>query len=147
MARQGLKIVLDDITEKFVRTLAERIENQEKDVLTFATKHGFFPMKLWDIINKRDLPSYEDLVKLAEILNYDLSESFNYRYYNNLIDIEGMRAEIAKRGMTLQDMNKAIGASCSASQALCPNIKKRSMAALHKIEKYLKQTRTKKGTR
>ena len=138
-SRSGLKqIIIDECVADFLYSLKERIEARGLTVLEFAKKCGVDPSDLKGIIKGAWSPLYPTLVKLANALDYDLSESFNYRYFNDLIDIERMKRTLKQNYISVEKLASQIGyTKMTTYKALAPNSKVRSVRIIHAIEQYI----------
>lgn len=57
------------------------------------------------------IPSLEKLIKTAEILGYDISESFNYKYYYGKISRLKIRRSLKHYGITHEELSYLTGYS------------------------------------
>ena len=50
-------------------------------------------------------------INLAKVLNYDISKSFNYKFYYGIITVEQLRKYIKKFGLTYEQISRCTGYS------------------------------------
>ncbi|MBQ3395185.1 MAG: helix-turn-helix domain-containing protein [Synergistaceae bacterium] len=107
------KIVLDEITQKFLSEL-----RQERKRLNIRGKYaaeycGCCERVLLQYEIGRACPSLEVLMKLSELYGYDLSESFNYKYYHRRIAPSEIYRLRKRYGLSYEELSRLTGYGCS----------------------------------
>ncbi len=108
------RICLDEVSMRFLRSLK-----------TERLKMGISQRKLGQMIgcirslisvyeSGKRIPSVSNLVKLAEVLEYDLSTSVNYKYYHGLINWQELRERFIYFDVTLRELGSYIAYTTSA---------------------------------
>ena len=85
------------------------------------------------------IPSLEKLIKTAEILGYDLSESFNYKYYHGKISRIKIRRSLKHYGITHDELSGLTGYSRIQIQNTLYNYGEGSMLCLGAIYEVIEQ--------
>ena len=79
------------------------------------------------------IPSVSNLVKLAEVLEYDLSTSVNYKYWHRKIDWQNLRKQLEYYGFTVRELSVYVGYGESAVDKVFWQIRGFSLSCLNAI--------------
>ena len=107
--RNQKEILLDEPTKKFLsslRFLRKRAGKSLKDIAKQidSTLHSVHD---WEV--GRCYPYLESLIKLAEILNYDISESLNYKYFYKKINPQVIKQSMKRYGLDYMELEQITG--------------------------------------
>ena len=100
---------LDDVTREFLQMLPYLVKVEGYSWREFAEACGYKKYAISNVISNAQMPSVEFLLAMAETLDYDLSESINYRYHHGLCTKQTLRERIAKLNITLDDLAQKTG--------------------------------------
>ena len=111
MTLSNKKICEDAPTRQFLRELKPLREGMGYTREELARKIEVRPRTLKDYELQTRQPVLGRLLKLAEVLNYDLSRSLNYKYYHGKISLITIRRRMVEKGITPQTLSKLTGYS------------------------------------
>ena len=107
--RNQKEILLDEPTKKFLsslRFLRKRAGKSLKDIAEQidSTLHSVHD---WEV--GRCYPQLEKLIRLAEIFNYDISESLNYKYFSRTINPQVIKQSMKRYGLDYLELEHITG--------------------------------------
>lgn len=134
-------IALDDITVEFLGKLRRLRET-----------HGFTQKFIAEYANTtrtcvtcyeqgKSTPSLRTLIKLAEVLNYDISQSVNYKFFHRKINTGKLMKSIRVHGFSFVEISSIVGYSpenVSLAVRAKPNA---SIQCLHEIIQLIEKER------
>ncbi len=103
------KICEDAPTREFLRDLKKYREAQGYTREELAQRIGVSPLTLRDYERQASIPVLVNLLKLAEVLNYDISHSLNYKYFHRKITPAKLRIQMHERGITPPQLSRRTG--------------------------------------
>ena len=101
----------DDESRRFIRSMRELRQSQGLGVQDVATKLEIDCCSYRRYESGAANPSLERLIKTAEILCYDLSGSFNYKYYHGKISLIEIRRCLKRYGISHDELSRLTGYS------------------------------------
>ena len=111
MNANNKKICEDAQTRKFLSNLQNLRKAQGYSCEEIAQKIGISPRRIKDYELQKRRPDLGNLLKLAEILNYDLSRSLNYKYAHGKISPITIRRQMQERELTPRKLSRLTGYS------------------------------------
>lgn len=103
------KIVLDAPTREFLSLLKSLRQEHDYSCKELVRRLGMGSISSLSYYERGlRLPSLGCLIKMAETLKYDLSDSVNYKFFYGEIDLVHLRAEIEGYGLTLRELSRRI---------------------------------------
>ena len=95
---------VDDKAEALLRTLkvAIRTSGKTKDKIAREAHVSRSVIERW--VQGKEIPTIGNLISLAQILNVDISDSINFKWYHDLIDVKQIEQKIAKFNLTPRDI-------------------------------------------
>ena len=107
--RDSKEIFLDEPVKKFLASLkslrikAGKSRYEIADILN-TTYHV-----IWDWEFGRCYPHLKSLIRLAEIFNYDISESLNYKYFYKTISSQVIKDSMRRYGLNYLELEQITG--------------------------------------
>lgn len=102
-------IVLDDVTSEFLKNLRS-IRKSIGFTLDYVASHiGTVHSCVIGYEKGKHLPELLKLIKLAELLNYDISESINYKFFHGKIRAEHMHRKMHYYGFSIIELSRITG--------------------------------------
>ena len=112
--RRGLNrnqkiILLDEPTKKFLSSLKSLRSAAGKSQKEIAEQIDttFYSISDWE--NGKCYPYLEKLIKLAEIFNYDISESLNYKYFYKKLNPQVIKDAMKRYGLDYLELEHITG--------------------------------------
>ncbi len=102
-------IYIDEVAEEFLTRLGELVKRSGYSELDIANKlhvHETLP-RAWRI--RRSAPSVGTFLRLAEILNYDISGSVNYQWYHGTLKAKTLYQQLKRRRLDYKALADEIG--------------------------------------
>ena len=112
--RRGLNrdkkiILLDEPTKKFLSSLKSLRKATGKSQKEIAKQINTTLSSISDWEIGKCYPYLESLIKLAEILNYDISESLNYKYFYKTINPQVIKQSMKRYGLDYMELEQITG--------------------------------------
>ena len=101
-------IYFDAPTLIFLASIKEERKKLQLSTKQAATIAGMSSGNWSNIENLKRNPSLTTLIKIADVLNYDLSESLNYKIYKDKITLRKIREGMKKYGITINELAKLL---------------------------------------
>ena len=101
----------DDESRRFIVSIRELRQRQGIRAKDVAEKLGIDCCSYRRYERGAASPSLEKLIKTAEILCYDLSGSFNYKYYYGKISLIEIRRSLKRYGISHDELSRLTGYS------------------------------------
>ena len=133
------KICEDAPTRKFLSNLQKLRETQGYTYEELAQKIGVRPRTIRDYELQERRPVLVKLLKLAEILNYDLSRSLNYKYVHGRVSAITIRRQMQERELTPRRLSRMIGYSLHIVYGVLCWKKYLSLPCLEAIQQVVKK--------
>ena len=102
-------VALDAVTAEFIATLKERRLSAGLTQKSLAYVIGVNVTSVSDYERGRAMPSLRNLIRLASVLGYDLSDSINYKFFYRQINVATLRSMFNKLGMSYMELSKLTG--------------------------------------
>lgn len=109
MNRNNKEIVLDEPVKIFLTSLKSLRETAGKSRREVANILNTNYSTIWDWEAGRCYPHLERLIRLAEIFNYDISESLNYKYFYRTINPQVVRQSMKRYGLNYFELEQITG--------------------------------------
>ena len=129
----------DDESRRFIRSLRELRQSKGLRIQDVAEKLGIDCCSYRRYESGAASPSLEKLIKTAEILRYDLSGSFNYKYYHGKISRLKIRRALSSYGISHEELSRLTGYSKVQIRSTLYNCGEGSMMCLGAIYDVIKQ--------
>lgn len=104
-------IVLDEISQKFLISLKDIRRQAKLTQKTVAEYAGLKRCAISQYEHGQKVPQLKYLIKLAEILKYDLSGSLNYRIFHGELTKVSLKRRLKYFGLTYPELEKLTGYS------------------------------------
>lgn len=108
---ESKNIALDEVSRKFLCSLRERRKRAGLTQKVVADYVGLKKSAISNYEQGRKTPSLRYLLKLAEILKYDLSESINYKIFHEQVELVSIKRQLKFFGLTYPELEKLTGYS------------------------------------
>ena len=102
-------IALDEPTREFLSSLRMLREHSGMSVSYAAKCLGIRRSALYVYENGRHKPNLNTLMKLAELLEYDLSGSINYKFFHGKLCSGEIKDKLTMYGLTYSELSKLTG--------------------------------------
>ena len=102
-------IALDEPTREFLSSLRVLREHSGMSVSYAANCLGIRRSALYVYENGRHKPNLNTLMKLAELFEYDLSGSINYKFYHGKLCASEIKDKLTMYGLTYSELSKLTG--------------------------------------
>ena len=108
------KIVIDEVAANFLKNMKSiRLKsNYQAEAVAILVGHNPKAIREYERYNRT--PTLRTFIKLAELFNYDVSESINYKFYHRKINTGNLIKRIRYYGLTIADLSAITGYSTSA---------------------------------
>ena len=100
---------LDEPTKNFLGSLASHRKSAGLTQKVLAGILNIAEATLSDYERGKRIPTVRLLIRLAELLGFDLSESINYKLYHNLINPKSLRRIFVKYGFNYTELAELTG--------------------------------------
>lgn len=107
--RNQKEIFLDEPTKKFLSLLRTLRKSAGKSLRELAEQIDSTFSSIHDWEAGRCYPHLERLIRLAEIFNYDISESLNYKYFYRTINSQVIRQSMKRYGLNYLELEQITG--------------------------------------
>ena len=107
--RDNKEIFLDEPVKKFLALLKSLRIKTGKNRHEIADMLNIKYSTIWDWETGRRYPHLESLIRLAEIFNYDISESLNYKYFYKTINSQVIRDAMKRYGLNYLELEQITG--------------------------------------
>lgn len=134
-------IALDDITAEFLCNLRHLREAQGFTQKFIAEYANTTRTCVTCYEQGKSIPSLRTLIKLAEVLKYDISQSVNYKFFYRKINPDKIMKSIRVHGFSFVEISSIVGYSpekVSLAVRAKPNA---SIQCLHEIMQLLQRER------
>lgn len=139
MDMSSKKICNDEPTQGLLRGLKELRESIGYTRKELAQRIEVRPRTLQNYELQTRQPVLGRLLKLAEILGYDLSRSLNYKYYHGKVSLIRIRRRMLEKGITPQTLSRLTGYSLSMVQDTLMEKEKMSLSCLDAVLQVLRE--------
>lgn len=107
--RNQKEIFLDEPTKKFLSLLRPLRKSADKSLQNIAEQvdSTLYSIHDWEV--GKCYPHLERLIRLAEIFNYDISESLNYKYFYRTINSQVIKQSMKRYGLNYFELEQITG--------------------------------------
>lgn len=133
------RITLDEPARKFLQSLKTMREKAGLTKQALADAVGITRGNITGYENTSKLPLVATLIKLAEVFEYDLSESVNYKLYKGEISPTWMRYQLKRYGFNYAELSRLTGYSFYSVRNCFVFSKRITPQCLHAVLKVLEQ--------
>lgn len=102
-------IVLDEPTRKFLSSLRSLREQSGMSLRYTAECLGIHNSALYEYEKGRHKPNLTTLMRLAELFEYDISCSINYKFFHGKLCACEIKHKLMKYGLTYPELSKLTG--------------------------------------
>lgn len=107
--RDNKEIFIDEPAKNFLASLKSLRKSSGKTRHEIANILGAKYRSIWDWETGRLYPRLKMLIKLAEIFNYDISDSINYKYFHKTLRPNVIRLLMRRYGLTCKELEELTG--------------------------------------
>ena len=101
-------ILLDEIVKKFLGSLRDLRKSFGMSCNELAEKLNISSFCVYDWEEGKCYPTLEKLIRLAEVFDYDISESLNYKYFYK-INSSGIYTSMKRYGLNYRELERITG--------------------------------------
>lgn len=102
-------VVLDSTTSEFLKNLRSIRKSLGLTLDCVAHRIGATRSSLINYEKGKQSPDLLKLIKLAELLNYDISESINYKFFHGKIRADHMHRKMKYFGLSIAEISRITG--------------------------------------